>query len=84
MKTLLTHEIFKVSGGAEVIEMNHVGNDIIITIPYGDQFTFNNFVCTWTGGDLKKQGEIHNGYQISYSMGADAIAKYIFTPVVKK
>ena len=88
MRTLIKNEICSVAGGTT---MDHVGKNIIITVPIEDyknlqkEINFCGCYLGWAGprnkdGDLIQQGAIYNGYHINYSMGSNTIAQYILTP----
>lgn len=90
MKNLTLNELQNVSGAAS-LQINEIGNDLFITafspiMPNGmyqitfNQLNFNTQGC-WKSGTIVHQGDIHNGYKITFQNNASGSITYRFTPV---
>lgn len=85
MKNLIKYELCSIAGGAS---MDHIGDNIIITLLAEEAVKFNNCLFTWKcaysdGGNSCRQlkpGEAYHGHHITHSIDSNAIAQYILTP----
>jgi hypothetical protein len=93
MKNLTQNELHNVSGAAS-IQIKEVGNELFITTfcapsPTGtneekisfNQLTFHYHGCKKPTSTWLTQGEVYNGYKITFQNIAGGGMSYRFTPV---